>query len=129
MEWILDIVNGNYLLSCFVMLAIGGSLLFAATRTKKDVLFILCILWSLICIGITYQIPVGWLNIKKDIILLAFLAAHVIVTITTIVIYLQNDSQGNSKWWEIARTFFCLLPGILLVLFLIYKAAAMAGFV
>ena len=116
MELFIDLINRNYLVSCFIMLAVGGLLLLTASLSKKDVLFILCILWSVLSGVIIINIPVPGLNFGKTLILLGFMAAHIGVLIAAFVIRLSNVDSAHTRAWRITAR--VLLIGIFyLILF------------
>lgn len=122
MELVLNLVNRNYLPSCIIMLAVGGLLLLFAALTKKDILFILCILWSVLAAVITGNITVSGMNFEKSFILLGFVAAHVCMIIAVFAIRLSNKTHKNTKLWAKAGRILIVSIGVLFAVFLVYRA-------
>lgn len=110
------------ILLILLMLAIGVAMLQAAKKTKQDSLYIICIIWSAISVAIILFAPVSGIDFGGSFISLGIAIADIAVLITAFSIRLKDETQENTKRWEIAQTILLVSVGVLFCFFLLYKA-------
>ena len=119
MDKFINLISQNYILSCIIMAVIGGGLLFAAIKTKKLSLFILCAVCSAISALITNSIETGGLDITRSFVILFFVVMHIGVLIAAFALRLTNEIRNiiKIKSWENTKDILIVL-GVIAVLIL-----------
>ena len=116
MEMFIDIISQNDLLSCFTLAAINSLLLFAAIRTKKDVLFLLSMISSFFSFVILQNTNVGWIAFYEVLIYAIPAFADVLVFFASLTLWANNQ---NSKCPALLKIIGTVLILIGLTVFLI----------